>query len=97
MSGTISGARTGNVRYYPPVSMTISNVLASVSTVVSGSALVFEIFKNGTSLGPTYTINTNSYRMTAVAATISLSTSDYLTVNVNSGTASDLRIDLQYT
>ena len=97
LSGNINGSKVGTVRYYPPAAMTISNVVASVSTVVSGSNLVFEIYKNGTSLGPTYTINTTSYRMNITSASFSLNTTDYLTININSGTSSDLRVDLQYT
>ena len=97
LSGNINGSKVGTVRYYPPTAMTISNVIASVSTAVSGTNLVFELIKNGTSLGPLYTINTTSYRMNPTAASFSLNTTDYLTVTINSGIASDLRIDLQYT
>jgi hypothetical protein len=98
MSGTINGARAGNVRYYPPAAMTIVTVSATVGTAVSNANLVFAISKNGVLLSPNYMINTNSYTMTSnVGANIALRTIDYLTISVNSGTASDLRVSLQYT
>lgn len=98
MSGNINGARSGTVRYYPPAAMTIVNVSATVGTAVSSANLVFSISKNGVLLSPNYVINTNSYTMTSnVGANISLRTIDYLTMNVYSGTSSDLRVSLQYT
>lgn len=98
MSGAINGARLGNVRYYPPSNMTITTVSATVGTAVSSANLTFSLSKNGVLLSPNYVINTNSYTMTSnVAANIVLRTIDYLTVNVYSGTTTDLRISLQYT
>jgi hypothetical protein len=52
--------------------------------------------KNGSVVG-TYNISSNTNKMTTTGASVSLTTSDYLTVNVTAGTgATDLRIDLEY-
>ena len=94
-SGTITVPVTGTARLYPPSSLTISNVYASLSTT-SSSTFTFQLLKNGSAVG-TYNISSGVNKMTTTAASISLTTSDYLTVNVTAGTgASDLRIDLEY-
>jgi hypothetical protein len=94
-SGTITVPVTGTARLYPPSSLTISNVYASLSTT-SSSTFTFQLLKNGSVVG-TYNISSGTNKMTVTAANISLTTTDYLTVNVTAGTgASDLRIDLEY-
>ena len=94
-SGTITVPTTGTARLYPPSSLTISNVYASLSTT-SSSTFTFQLLKNGSAVG-TYNISASTNKMTTTAASISLITTDYLTVNVTAGTgASDLRIDLEY-
>ena len=94
-SGTITVPTTGTARLYPPSSLTISNVYASLSTT-SSSTFTFQLLKNGSVVG-TYNISSGVNKMTVTGASISLTTSDYLTVNVTAGTgASDLRIDLEY-
>ena len=94
VTGVINAPLTGNVRYYPPLGMSVQNVAASVSSAPP-SDLSFSLLKNGSSVG-TYTITTGSYRLLPQSANISLTTSDYLTVNVTSGSAENLRLDLQY-
>jgi hypothetical protein len=94
-SGTITIPTTGTARLYPPSSLTISNVYASLSTT-SSSTFTFQLLKNGSVVG-TYNISSNTNKMTTTGASVSLTTSDYLTVNVTAGTgATDLRIDLEY-
>jgi plastocyanin len=94
-SGTITVPVTGTARLYPPSSLTITNVYASLSTT-SSSTFTFQLLKNGSVVG-TYNISSGTNKMTTTAANISLITTDYLTVNVTAGTgASDLRIDLEY-
>jgi len=95
-TGNITTPDTGTSRYYPPKDVTISNVLASLSTA-STSNLQFTINKNGSNTGA-YTISSNAYQLTKTVANISLTTSDYLTVNILSGEgAAELRLDLEYT
>ena len=94
-SGTITVPTTGTARLYPPSSLTISNVYASLSTT-SSTTFTFQLLKNGSVVG-TYNISSGVNKMTTTAASISLTTNDYLTVNVTAGTgATDLRIDLEY-
>lgn len=95
-TGNITTPDTGTSRYYPPKDVTISNVLASLSTAAT-SNLQFTINKNGSNTGA-YTISANAYQLTKTVANISLTTSDYLTVNILSGEgAAELRLDLEYT
>ncbi len=92
-TGNIS-ASTGTSRYYPPGNVNISNVSASLSTAPTAN-MTFQLCKNGSNVGA-FTISANSYTLTKTSANITLSTSDYLTVNIVSGDGSDLRMDLQY-
>ena len=94
-TGTITTPNVGTSRYYPPKGVRISGVTASMSTA-STVDLVFSLLKNGVSAG-TYTINANSYTTSAsTAANITLTTSDYLTINIATGNGSDLKVDLAY-
>jgi hypothetical protein len=95
-TGTIFAPYTGSSRYYPPTNINISTVYASISTVYS-NALVFKIFKNGADTGYTFTINSGVYTLTPVSVNISLSTTDYLTLNLVSGSSTELKVQLQYT
>ena len=92
-TGNIS-ASTGTSRYYPPGNVNINNVSASLSTAPTAN-MTFQLCKNGSNVGA-YTIEANSYILIKTSANISLSTSDYLTVNIVSGDGNDLRMDLQY-
>jgi hypothetical protein len=93
--GTITVPTTGVARCYVPSALTIVNVYASLGTA-SSTTFTFKLLKNGTIVG-TYTISSNSYKMTVTAASISLTTSDYLTLDVTGGAgASDLKVDLEY-
>lgn len=94
-SGAITTPFTGVARCYPTANITIQNVYASLGTPSSGN-LSFALLKNNTSVG-TYSFSANSYRMTTTSANISVSTTDYLTINVTSGAgATDLKVDLEY-
>lgn len=94
-SGTITVPTTGTARLYPPSSLTVSNVYANLSTT-SASTFTFQLLKNGSVVG-TYNISSGANKMTTTAASISLTTNDYLTVNITAGSgAGDLRIDLEY-
>jgi hypothetical protein len=93
--GTITVPTTGVSRCYVPSALTITNVYASLGTA-SSTTFTFKLLKNGSIVG-TYTLSSNSYKMTTTAASISLTTADYLTLDVTTGTgASDLKIDLEY-
>jgi hypothetical protein len=94
--GTVTVPTTGVSRCYVPSTLTITNVYASLGTA-SSSTFTFKLLKNGSIVG-TYNISSNSYKMTTTAASISLTTSDYLTLDVTAGTgATDLKVDLEYT
>jgi len=94
-TGTITSPFIDTARYYPPKAMDIINVQASLS-VPSGSTFSFRINKNGTNTG-VYSISSGEYRLASTNTTISLTTSDYLTIDVVSGTGSDMKVDLEYT
>ena len=101
--GTISLTQPGNVtvpftgvaRCYPTSNLTLVNVFASLGTA-STTNFGFTLKKNGSNVG-NYTISSNSFRMTPTSANISVTTTDYLTIDITSGSgATDLKVDLQY-
>jgi len=89
MLGTIVLPFTGVPRFYSPAAVTITTVYANISGAANGS-LTFTIKKNGTSIGTTFTIPTGTVIMTPVVINVSLTTSDYLTLDV-AGTATDAK------
>jgi len=85
----------GTSRYYPPSNVNITSVSASLSGS-SSTDLSFAIYKNGSNTGA-YTITANSFIAQKTDSNITLTTTDYLTVNILSGSGTDLKLDLQYT
>jgi hypothetical protein len=83
---------TGSSRFYSPKNINIVYMSASQG---SSSSVSFSIVKNGT-VAASGNIAGGLYQMTAVSTNISLTTADYLTINVNSGSTSDLVVYLQY-
>jgi hypothetical protein len=94
--GNITIPVTGVARCYPPISLTVSNVYASLGNT-SANTFTFQVVKNGSVAG-TYNISSGTNKMSVTSANISLTTSDYITVNVTAGSgASDLKVDLEYS
>ncbi len=94
-AGNVPNTFTGTSRYYPTSNISIVNVFASLGTASSAN-LGFTIKKNGNNVG-NFTVTANSYRLTGTSANISVTTSDYLTLDITSGSgATDLKVDLQY-
>jgi hypothetical protein len=97
MTGVITVPYTGTSRFYPPRAMTLSTVYANLSTAASGGNFTFIIKKNGTSIGNTFTIIQNQTVMTSANISVSLATTDYLTLDVNGASATDLFVRIKYT
>jgi len=95
MAGTITPPFTGTARFYSPKNITIDTVLANLGTAPTNGNLIFTIKKNGTSIGTTFTLS--SVLMTPVTVNISLTTTDYLTLDVSGGSATDLSVKLKYS
>jgi len=95
MAGVIAPPFTGIARFYSPSNITITKVLANLGAVPANGDLNFIIKKNGTSIGTTFTLS--SALMTPVDVNISLTTTDYLTLDVSGGSVTDLSVKLQYT
>lgn len=94
-SGTLTFPFTGVARAYPTANIEISYLYASLGTP-STSNLVFSVNKNG-SLVNSYTISASSNRLQKTNTSISLTTSDYLTIDLVSGdAATDLKIDFEF-
>ena len=97
MTGVITVPYTGTSRFYPPRAMTLSTVYANLSTAASGGNFTYIIKKNGTSIGNTFTIIQNETVMTPANISVSLATTDYLTLDVNGASATDLFVRIKYT
>lgn len=95
MPGTITPPFSGTARFYPPAAISISMVYANLGSNPSSGNLNFVIKKNGVSIGATCTLATAL--MTPVSVSVSLTTSDYLTLDVSGSNASDLNVKLRYT
>ena len=88
---------TGSLRWYPDATLTLSSMIFSVSTPPSGGSAVVVLKKNGSSVG-TATISSGNYYSSSVSLTGSITTSDYLTVDVTSSNgASDGYLSIVYT
>ena len=92
---------TGQSRQYFEASYTLVTVRASVGTAPVGSSLTIDVIKNGGSSilsSPlSITTGTNTATTTSFAAPGTLSTSDYLTVNVTAVGSSTAGADLTVT
>jgi len=97
MTGVITVPYTGTSRFYPPRAMTLSTVYANLSTAATGANFTYIIKKNGTSIGNTFTITQNQTVMTPANISVSLATTDYLTLDVNGASATDLFVRIKYT
>lgn len=98
MVGTVSPPFTGIARFYPPVAMTVNTVYANIATAPTGGNLTFTLNKNGSPIGTTFTISSGTTVMTPVTIDVSLTTTDYLTLDVAGPAtfARDLYVRLKY-
>jgi hypothetical protein len=94
MTGAVITPVIGVARLYPPVDMTVTKVLANLSSAPSNGNMTFIIKKNGVSIGTTFTLSTAL--MTPVTVSVALTTADYLTIDVAGSSAADLRVTLKY-
>jgi hypothetical protein len=93
--GVIAAPLTGAARYYPPRAVTFSKIYANLSTPAVGD-FTFVLNKNGVNTGYTFTVSNGGYVMTPVVVSIALATTDYLSIDISTGTSSDLRVELEY-
>jgi hypothetical protein len=84
--GTLS-VGVGSARFYIPGAITLSNVRASVGTAPTGSSIIIDVNKNGTSV---FTTNPKpqiyagqNVVSTSTPNTTSLTTGDYISVDVD--------------
>lgn len=83
VSGTLA-TLTGTARYYPPTDTTITGVYFSLGSPSSSGNVTIDIKKNGTSImGGSYpTVAAGEYKSNAVAISVAVTTSDYLTLDI---------------
>lgn len=98
MPGTITAPVIGSARYYPTRTISLTAVNANLGVAPSGN-FVFQILKNSLSIGYNFTITAQNPQMTVIYLSgISLSISDFLTVNILNGSAvgQDLAVKISY-
>lgn len=93
-TGSLTAPVTSNTRYYPPASINLTKVYATVGTAPSGN-FSFILKKNGSSIG-TFTIASGNYKLTPNTISTSMTANDYLTMEVSSGTSSELQVEIEY-
>jgi hypothetical protein len=98
MNGVLLPPSTGVSRFYPPTNITITNVYANLANSADGT-VIFTLKKNGVSTGTTFTIPSGTIVMTPVVISVSLTTTDYLTLDTagTATTARDLYVRLKYS
>lgn len=95
LPGTTIGPFQGTTRFYPPFNCTVQYATANTSAVPIDSAITLQVQKNGGSIG-TISIPIGSYTSANTAITTSLTTSDYLSINITNGTATNLVVSIAY-
>lgn len=106
---TVPGAlavQTGAVRYYFSSAVTITNVVASVGTAPTGTSLIVDVRKNGSTIftttanRPTIAVS-NFVDMASVPDVTAVAAGDYLTIDivqVGSGVSgNNLVVTVEYT
>lgn len=87
---------TGTTRWTAPKDITISSVKAVLGTAPSGSDMTASLNRNGTSIN-SITISDGNTTATNSSLSLSVSTGDYLTVDIDSAGGSDLNLIIAYT
>jgi hypothetical protein len=92
------GANTGTMRWYPDRSITLSQVYFSLGTAGTGTTTI-TVKKNGTAIGGTAPAATSGqFKSSTQTTTDTLTTSDYLTVDVAAGaSAADAVVCIVYS
>ena len=90
-------AMTGTIRWYPGKVVTLKSVFISVSSAPS-NAITIDVLKSGVSIfpGTKPTIASGNFASTLMALNVSMTGSDYLTIDILGGNGSDLSVRLEY-
>jgi hypothetical protein len=98
VAGTLA-TYTGQLRWYPPASIALSDVTASVGAAPTGADLIVTLKKNGSSIG-TCTISAGANTSSVTANTTALATTDYVTADItqvgSTIAGADLTVRLRY-
>jgi hypothetical protein len=94
-SGSFSGPITGTVEYVPLSTIVLRSLEASLPTA-SGTNIVIAVQKNG-SLLQEFTLTAGSTLLEADFTNNSITTSDDITLNIVSGSGTDLAVRFIYT
>ena len=87
---------TGSTRWTAPKDILINQVKATLGTAPSGSNMTASLNKNGSSIN-SITVTDGNTTATNSNLALSVSSGDYLTVNIDSAGGSDLNLIIAYT
>lgn len=96
MSGELTPPIAGQARFYPPESLTITKIYASISSQASGGDFTFRLNKNGVDTGVALLISSGSFTMTPVVTSIAVNAGDYLTLDLTGVGSRDLHVKMEY-
>lgn len=85
----------GSVRYYPHATMTISGYYITIGSPLTAAG-TYTIRKNGTSIA-TGSLPVSTYLIPLTSLSITLTTSDYLTVDYTAYTGKDMAVNFVYS
>ncbi len=90
---------TGAIRWYPRSNISLTNVFVSMGTAPSTGGAVFNVRKNGTAIftSPKPTVASGANTSGANAISVALTTTDYLTVDVETASGGDAVVRIDYT
>lgn len=95
MPGTTISPYLGTSKFFPPFNGTVMYVNSNVSSAPTDTAVVFQVAKNGTSIG-SITIPIGDLKSANTAVTTSITTADYLSINLVAGTVTNLVVNITY-
>jgi hypothetical protein len=94
--GTVQ-PQTGTLRWYPDSNIVITKIFVNASEPPITSVLNLDVKKNGTSIG-TVTLNIGDYKSDTITLNQSLTSDDYITVDViTGGNAAFATLTISYT
>ena len=93
ITGNFSAPVTGVARYIPLTNTTITTIRMTNGSNIVGADLIAQIYKND-SLNSTYTLTAGNYTRLYTNAAITLTTSDYLTVNISQGVGNNFSLTI---
>ena len=91
--GNFSAVVTGVARYVPLTDTVFTTIRLTNSLPVVGADIIAQVYKNGAYVN-SYTLSSGSYTQLYTGQSISITTADYLTINISQGSGKDFSLTI---